>query len=231
MTSKPQPPSQISRFSHYSTYTIAKIDYLNESDIDFPENAKRILTHQYECLNAVKSFFQRCYDVKSRFGLIILPMETDKSFITSIVPYYLAVKKMVIITSSNNINKQLLQDMTGHRDIDSIYIQHGIIEQSGLDGYRPSIVLHSNKSPKRNDSYDIVITNVNDIIEKNGSPDINHFKNIDFVIIYETHDHPEINWDRIIDHYPDMKCLFLTTIDGKLPVVDSKHNIELIYKL
>lgn len=207
MANVPQLPFLISRFSQYSDYTIKQVNYLYKSDMDFPESKKRIMTYQYECLNEIKSFFQDYSNLKP--GYVVLPTETDKSFITSLVPYYLGIGKTAIIVPSVHVGKQLMQNMTGDKNNQTIYVQRDIIKPFNADGYRPVVNLYSNDSPQQNDNCDIIVIHMNDIIKKDDTVDTTHLKNVDLVIVYEMDDHPEISWSQIVESCPNLKCLLL----------------------
>ncbi len=73
-----------------------------------PDLHRYIYEHQKDALVAIKEYFQQ--DVQRKIAIVVLPTGSGKSGIASLAPYILYSRRVLIITPSIEITKQLFKD-------------------------------------------------------------------------------------------------------------------------
>ena len=198
-------PEITSKFEILKNYTIGKLD----------RSETGIMPHQHKALQLIANFYLN----KNGHGLIVMPTGTGKSAIALLSPYILGVKnKVLIITPTKTISKQLSDDVTGTDIQQSLYVRLGIISQNLSYKYLPAIVIQENKSLVKLAVTDIIIANAQKFkinspaVDEDGNLNTDFFPvdAVDLLIVDEAHHYPAVTWRRIVNHYRNKKVLFLT---------------------
>lgn len=71
-------------------------------------NKLPIYNHQKQALYQIKDYFERSHT--SNIALVVLPTGSGKSGIAALAPYILSASKVLVITPSIVITKQLYQE-------------------------------------------------------------------------------------------------------------------------
>ena len=208
-------------FEAQHDWTVFQLRKFSEEDTDKPESEKRIMAHQLEALEKIKTFFESD-DNGPKHGLVVMPTGTGKSLVALLAPYFIGVKnKVMIITPSKVINRQLEADATGSDQSPAIYVRIGIVNDEQAEGYLPSTNVQTNANLTKNKSAELIIANyqqftetARSVIQDEENRELNpkYFSKsaVDLVVVDEAHHYPAKTLKRILRHYREKNCLFIT---------------------
>lgn len=152
---------------------------------------------------------------KPNIALVVMPTGTGKSGVVALIPYALNSSKVLIITPSVLISTQIYADMCGEK---TFYEKRGICQKDRVPWLVQNGLLVNaplgDDSGRVNDRFareHLVIANAHKFGTSAGF-DIGAFSDqlFDTVIVDEAHHYPAETWRRIIDHFKDVKKVFLT---------------------
>lgn len=149
-----------------------------------------------------------------KIALIELPTGCGKSGVAVLASYVLNARRVLVITPSMIISKQLdeayeqflLQRGIGEAEDQAACIPRKLAivksEQLKADGKLPYNVISQNN---------LIITNAHKISDRS-KVEVNKIepKDFDLVIVDEAHHYPARTWRQLVDHFPDCKKVFLT---------------------
>ena len=165
--------------------------------------------HQIDALIAAERHFQ---NVGNRTALIVLPTGCGKSGIAVLVSYILGAHRVLIITPSLKITKQLGDDIAV---LGKCFLRRTLMRdfiQENVAAYLPSTAaIHLVEEIKTSLNSDVMITNVHKIGGRSSVTldDIPNDK-YDLVIVDEAHHYPATTWTQLVDHFTNSKRVFLT---------------------
>lgn len=173
---------------------------------------------QKEAYQALLEHFSN--DTAEKHVLIQLPTGTGKSALIAVAPFFVAQKKVLILTPNLTLSKQLESDLDiVENPEDNVYKKFNILEQNILDNPDFYILRLENTANFTDiEEHQIIISNYHQLndIEKwfKGREDM-----IDMVIIDEAHHQMANTYQKIIDFFKDSKIVSLTATpfrsDGK----------------
>lgn len=177
--------------------------------IRFIENYKenKIWRHQIDAVLQIKAYFENS---KNKIGICVLPTGSGKSGISTMSPYACAARRVLVITPSKKISKQMFDNFCDEKG-QSFFVKRGLSTNTEfLDGVRPNCrgVIEKTNDIRLYFNDELVVTKFG----TKSSVQINTIPKdgIDFVIVDKAQHYPADTWKEIIDYFSDAKKLFLT---------------------
>lgn len=207
----------------------------------------KIYSHQKEALHKLNLYFQNSNN--SEIALVVLPTGAGKSGIAAMAPYMLNSKRVLVITPSIEISRQLYNAMCGNTtDARTFYVERELIDDEDRSGFVENAdqILNSITSQtfsRRAKNSKLVIANAHKF-GAHSNVDIGQIpKNLfDTVIVDEAHHYTADTWKGIINHFsstdqqPRVKKVFLTATPFKrlnnelVPILDDQQE-KMAYEL
>ncbi|KAL9649453.1 hypothetical protein ABK040_000692 [Willaertia magna] len=217
--------STIEKQSNFQTYHTGVLNFIMSKEC-------KLYNHQKEALLSLYNF-QFNDQINNSTALLVLPTGTGKSAIVAFAPYVLQAKRVLIITPSSIISKQLDETIMG-REGPSIYESTGAIVRSDLPKFVDAPhVMDTTKKLLSIDTYPVTISNAHKF-GSNSSVKFDQIPrgNIDLLIVDEAHHFPAPTWKKIIDHFSNCRKVFLTATPEKkgCPILENQNN-SLCYSL
>lgn len=195
---------QFSTETRKSLFETCHEDFLN-----FLKNhgKKHLFDHQVNCLLKIYDFFSKPSSPST--ALCVLPTGSGKSGIAVLTPYVLKAKRVLILTPSIYISRQIEHEFHGRP---SFLESRNIIQESQRSNIieRPLVIYKTNEL-KDVDESNLIIANAHKF-GTTSSVDMSQIPQdiFDLIIVDEAHHYPAPTWKRIVDHFPKSKKIFLT---------------------
>ena len=166
--------------------------------------------HQIDALRAMRSHFANYIDDEElNVALVVLPTGCGKTGVAVLAPYVLNASRVLVITPSTTISKQIHEEFRGER---MFLLQREIISAEHILRFRPpgSFITRSSNI-KENLSHPLMVVNAHKIGDDTRVK-IADIPNdcYDLVIVDEAHHYPAKTWKHLVDHFPYSRHLFLT---------------------
>jgi superfamily II DNA or RNA helicase len=172
--------------------------------------SKAIWEHQIKAVKDIREYFAN--PANYRIGICVLPTGAGKSGIAVMSTYACSAKRVLVITPSKHISKQMFINFCGENS-QSYFVRRKIVSEQNFEALRP-ICKQVVENTENINSYfndEIVIANAHKFGSKSRVEiDKIPYDKIDFVIVDEAHHYPADTWQLIIKHFPNAKKLFLT---------------------
>lgn len=190
---------------------------MSASVIRFLEEGEAVQTgclyeHQVDAVLAVRNHLHD--PSKPKIALVVLPTGCGKTGVAVLAPYALSASRVLVITPSVIISKQIHEAFVGSEERDCFLIERGIIDREDKDQYccLPSaacITLAKQIRPHLRDN--LMIVNAHKVGGKS-SVSIHEIppNAYDLVIVDEAHHYPAQTWKLLVDHFQSRNRLFLT---------------------
>ena len=246
MACRPAIQPNYNRSSKFTDQHKGVLEYLSRLDRDFDQNSARntdetLYFHQVKAVLKLHKYFNSDIVIRSDanprnslVALVVLPTGCGKTGVAVLASYVLNAYHVLVITPSWNISQQ----------IDEAYgdflIKRGIIGEGIRHLYVPHKMLVRN-SEQLLDTFrvhqaDLVITNAHKVSDNDNPRAKVKLENIpgdcfDLVIVDEAHHYPAKTWERLVNHFPNSKKIFLTATpehDGEPILIDPPYDC---YKL
>jgi superfamily II DNA or RNA helicase len=178
--------------------------------------------HQRDALLKIKNYFS---STREKYGLVVLPTGSGKSGIIALTPYILEVRKVLILTPSIHITRQIYSDMCANKD-KTFYERIGIIDSDEtIDFCEDGVKVEKSSQLEMIKTKFLVICNAHKFGETSNVniEDISK-DSFDLIIVDEGHHYPAETWKKIVEHF-DGQVLFMTATpfnNGK-PILDQKN--------
>lgn len=201
-----------SRPSVFNIYCDEISKHLEEDDVFSPDSpVKQLYPHQIEAVFKARDHLADLARTNmGTIALVVLPTGCGKSGIAVLASFVLNAKKVLVITPSITITKQLYDDFCDSEEM--FLVKRGIIEKENALEFTPRgvEVCKASDFPKSL-HYSLVVANA----QKFGTTSCISIKKIrtdcfDLVIVDEAHHYPADTWRTIVDHFPNSRRLFLT---------------------
>eukprot|EP01122_Echinamoeba_exundans_P005011 TRINITY_DN15196_c0_g1_i1.p1 TRINITY_DN15196_c0_g1~~TRINITY_DN15196_c0_g1_i1.p1 ORF type:complete len:238 (+),score=44.06 TRINITY_DN15196_c0_g1_i1:955-1668(+) len=172
-----------------------------------------LFDHQKQAVIYGKAYFD---NPLNKEGLIVVPTGGGKSGIAVLITYVLKPRKVLVLTPSKIITKQLELDFKGSTHRAPFLQQRGVVPDTHIADVANGLNLHA--AIKQVDLHkmtncEILIANAHKFGDSDKRVvDIESIPNdqFDLVIVDEAHHYPARTWERVVEHFPNSKKLFLT---------------------
>ena len=220
MAFRPVIQPNYTKSSRFTVQHHSVLDYLRQLEEYFDQKTagntsdETLYSHQVKAVFSLHKYFNSDETVNpqnSQVALVVLPTGCGKTGVAVLASYVLNASRVLVITPSLIISKQV------NEAYENFLIQRGIIGEHMQHLYVPEKLL-VRYSSKLLDTYnvqraDLVITNAHKVNEnprarvrlEDISADL-----FDLVIVDEAHHYPARTWKRLVDHFPNSRKIFLT---------------------
>ncbi|KAJ6637312.1 51.5 kDa protein [Pseudolycoriella hygida] len=218
-------PEETSKFQKFNGMVLKFLEKQRNTD----EN-KLIYRHQIDAVFAVKEYFSSA-ETPDRPALVVAPTGAGKSGIVALLPYVLAASKVMILSPSLIITKQLEMEFGLRNDAatESFYFKRGMIQESHLNAFlEAGKKIDHTEAIKNMQKYNLVIVNAQKF-SKNSSASLvepddtvdemvgiqllrtrENFASFTTLIVDEAHHYPAETWDLIYREFRGKQIVFLT---------------------
>ena len=190
----------------------------HDTILQFLENEKAnrcLYPHQIQAVRDVKAHFED--PTKPNIALVVLPTGCGKTGVAVLCSYALNSSRVLVITPSENVSKQIHQAFCGKQPpnpVKPFLFERGVFESTDDEQYVIPFGAFINRSTKIRGAHlhnHIVIVNAHKVGGQS-SVGIHEIpkKGYDLVIVDEAHHYPAETWKRLVDHFDGSKRLFLT---------------------
>jgi len=193
--------------------------------------------HQTACLGAIKRWFQ---NPVNEVALAVVPTGGGKSGIAVLAPYILNTARVLVITPSVEITRQLELDFCGGENqrgqfIQPFMVRYGVASvehQSEFVEAGFAALKSTDSGPKliqKLATHNLVLSNAHKLSPvQSESIVLNQVpQNFDLVIVDEAHHYPAETWKQVVDHFRHSKKLFLTATPYHQGARIRVNNVEL----
>ena len=166
--------------------------------------------HQAEATKCIREHFNDA--TKPRIALCVLPTGSGKSGIAVLSAYACGAERVLIITPSKHISKQMYDSFYDDKGQSFLVKRSVVTLDNFIKKVRPSCVGIIKDTININSyfNHELIVANAQKFGTKS-RVSIRDIPNdaVDFVIVDEAHHYPAETWRAIVDHFPCNK-LFLT---------------------
>lgn len=211
------------------------------------EDDDKLYPHQRRAASAIRQYFSRAGSTTTP-GVVVLPTGSGKTGVAVLAAYALAARRVLVLTPSHQISKQvleafrgtskdpkLLKDDTPH---DAFLVERQVFPKDELQEqlYLPTAALiKKSRQIKDHRSEPLLIFDAFKVTERATTKVNNLPSDYDLVIVDEAHHYPAPTWADIVARFPESRKLFLTATaerDGQpLPgvqVIHQEHRAQLV---
>lgn len=191
----------------------------SQTIIDFlkgPSAVKKrcLYEHQVDAVLRVRDHFRD--PSKPNIALVVLPTGCGKTGVAVLAPYALNASRVLVITPSVIISKQIYEAFVGSElgDKECFLVQREIIPKENRHRFIPiaTCITRANQIRSRSCMQNnVVIVNAHKV-GGNSSVSIEELPrdNFELVIVDEAHHYPANTWRLLVDHFQTTRRLFLT---------------------
>jgi superfamily II DNA or RNA helicase/uncharacterized protein (UPF0333 family) len=185
---------------------------------------KNLYEHQREALQKIMEYFDGS---EKKFGLVVLPTGSGKSGIIALSPYILKKERVLILTPSIYMSRQIHRDFCFNKD-KTFYEKVGLIDQESIEDWcENGLDIKKTKELVSVDirMYHLIICNAQKFGDNSGVDISKIPKDIfDLVIIDEGHHYSAKTWSNVVDHF-DASILFFTAtpFNKGSPIFHQEH--------
>ena len=187
--------------------------------------------HQIDAVLAAKT--QLDPDTKQpNIALVVLPTGCGKTGVAVLAPYVLKAARVLVVTPSKTISKQIHEAFCGSANDESMFLLDTEVygQKQKLKILPPCAFIKATSEIKQSLTHDLMIITAHQVGSKSkvGIEDLPS-EGYDLVIVDEAHHYPAPTWKKLVDHFPNSKRLFLTATPyhkGK-PILQHKPCYEL----
>jgi len=202
------------------------INFLNNQDIV----TNHIHQHQADATLRVYEHFRNHPEEKN--ALVVLPTGAGKTGVAVLCSYALAAHRVLVITPTEEISKQICKAFVGYDRKPSFLYERKIAGANVRSTtILPSYRMISNTREEIGNQQ-LIIVNAQRITNRSRMQvedlDANLF---DLVIIDEAHHHPASMWKTIVDHFANAKKLFITATPKRGDGSNILANQRVVYEL
>ena len=194
-----------------SKFQIQSRNLNNLLESDFERIIKKttlLWEHQADAALRIRDHLKR-----NKIALCVLPTGAGKSGIAVLSAYACSARRVLVITPSKHISKQMLNSFCDTNG-ESFLVKREIVKQEEFfNDCRPSCggIVKNTRDINSYFDCELVISNAHKF-GTNSSVSIEDISSdsIDLVIVDEAHHYPAETWRTIVDHFHDAKKVFLT---------------------
>ena len=193
--------------------TQSKFNNQSANMIEFLRNHNGLIwEHQAEATIKIREHL--ILSKKNNIALCVLPTGAGKSGIAVLSAYACNAKRVLIITPSKHISKQMFNSFCD-RNGESFLVKRNVVKhnESFIRDCLPSCggIVSTNRDIQIYFRDDLIIANAHKF-GSNSRVSIEEIQpnDVDLVIVDEAHHYPAETWRMIVDHFENAKKLFLT---------------------
>lgn len=202
---------RIKRSSVFNEQCEGIIEYLQKELTRIPPES---LLHKHQIEAVFKAKDQLDNPEESDIAIVVLPTGCGKTGVAVLAPYVLDAARVLVITPSKTIQKQISEAFAGDfkekREV--FLVEMKVYTKEEESDIVPSM-LDAKKTEEipRSYNYHLVIITAYQVGDKSRvSVDDLPSEGYDLVIVDEAHHYPAPTWKKLVDHFSKSKRLFLT---------------------